>query len=103
MYRSRRLFGIAGADCARDNDFAPTEKPINRFVIRLISEPVEPTAANDCLPANCPTTTTSAALNNNCKTLERINGIQNNINLPITGPFNISISFFFTLSISIRL
>jgi len=43
--------------------FVPIEKPINKLVIRLMREPVEPTAASDCLPANCPTTTTSAALN----------------------------------------
>ena len=41
----------------------PTDRPTNRLIIRLIREVLEPTAASASLPANRPTTTTSAALN----------------------------------------
>ena len=52
------------------------ESPINTLVKRLISEPVEPTAANASLPANLPTTIVSAALNKSCKIPESINGTE---------------------------
>ena len=40
-------------------------------------EPFDPTAARELSPANRPTTTTSAALKNNCNTLDAINGNEN--------------------------
>ena len=41
----------------------PMDSPINRLTSRLISEPVEPTAARAVFPVNLPTTITSAVLN----------------------------------------
>ena len=61
--------------------FAPTDNPINILVNKFIIEPFEPTAANEFFPANRPTTTTSAALKNNCNTLDAISGNANNNNL----------------------
>ena len=69
----------------------PTDKPINKLTNRLTTEDVEPTAAIERGPANCPTTITSAALNNNCSTPENINGIENIKILPSNGPCVISI------------
>ena len=42
--------------------FVAEESPTKTPIIRLIAEPVEPTAASASLPANFPTTTVSAAL-----------------------------------------
>ena len=69
----------------------PTDKPTNRLTIRLMSEVLEPTAANASLPTNCPTTTTSAALNSSCRMLEAIRGRANNRILLHRGPLHMSI------------
>ena len=53
---------------------APTERPKNRLMIRLMMAPVEPTAATAMLPQYLPTTIRSAALNNSCNTLVSIMG-----------------------------
>ena len=72
--------------------------PINKLTNTLISAVVEPTAASDLLPLNCPTTIISTALNANCKIPEIISGNANEISLSIIEPFTISISYllFFT-------
>ena len=57
--------------------FAPSERPTNRFTSRLMSEPLEPTAASAVLPAKRPTTTTSAALNSSCRMLDAASGMEN--------------------------
>ena len=49
--------------------FAPTLSPTNRLTNKLMAELFAPTAANARLLAKCPTTATSAALNNCCRTL----------------------------------
>ena len=54
---------------------APTDRPINRLIIRLVMAPVAPTAATLMLPQNRPTITRSAALKSNCSTLVRIMGM----------------------------
>ena len=54
---------------------APTDRPMKKFTIRFVREPVEPTAATLTLPQNRPTTTRSAALNNSCSRLVRIMGM----------------------------
>ena len=41
----------------------PMDSPIKRLTRRLMSEPVEPTAARAVFPVNLPTTITSAVLN----------------------------------------
>jgi len=45
----------------------PTDRPMKKFTMRLIREPVAPTAASASLPENCPATTMSAALNRSCR------------------------------------
>gem|GEM_PF-6733424 len=63
--------------CLATITLAPTESPIKRLIRRLMSEPVQPTAAKASSPANFPTTTTSAALNSSCRMLESIRGTAN--------------------------
>ena len=65
------------------------------FTIRLVRDPVEPTAARHRSPcwANRPTTTTSAALNNSCNMLERISGTVNSSSFFKIGPWVMSISY----------
>ena len=48
--------------CFATMTLAPTLSPMNTLMIRLISDPVLPTAARDAAPAKRPTTTISAAL-----------------------------------------
>ena len=71
---------------------APTEKPINRLTIRLMTALVEPTAARAVGPMNWPTTTMSAALNSSCKMPDSARGMANRTILPSRGPFVMSIS-----------
>ena len=54
---------------------APTDRPMNRLMIRLVSAPVAPTAATDSCPQNQPTTIRSAELNSSCSTPVRTIGI----------------------------
>jgi hypothetical protein len=71
----------------------PTDSPRNTFTRRLISELVEPTAASASLPENCPTTMTSAALYNSCKTPVSISGMEKLITLRMIDPLHKSISY----------
>ena len=73
---------------------------MKRLTNILISAVVEPTAANDWLPANLPTTIISTALNINCNIPESINGTENDINLSIIVPLHISISYLFLLIVN---
>lgn len=66
--------------------FAPSESPTNRLTSRLMSAPFEPTAASAVLPANRPTTTTSAALNRSCKMLDAASGRENRMIFFSSGP-----------------
>ena len=76
----------------------PTERPTNRLTVRLISEVLEPTAAKASLPANRPTTTTSAALNRSCNRLEAISGRANSRILSASDPLHMSmLCFLFTI------
>lgn len=71
--------------------FAPTERPTNRFVRRLTSAEVDPTAASERSPAKRPTTTMSAALNNSWRMLENISGTAKAIIFFRIGPSSMSI------------
>ena len=71
---------------------APTLRPINTFTSRLISEPVEPTAASAWAPAKRPTTTISAALYKSCRMPVRISGPENISTLGKSAPVVMSIS-----------
>ena len=73
-------------------------RPINELTTRPTSEEVEDTAAKEVSPANLPTTTTSAALNNNCKTELAISGKANKRICLYRFPFVISIEYFFSIS-----
>ena len=68
----------------------PTDSPTNRLIIRLISAVLEPTAARASLPANRPTTTTSAALNSSCSRLEAISGRAKSSILSASDPLHMS-------------
>ena len=60
--------------------FAPIDNPTNIFISKLITGLFPPTAAKAALPANLPTTATSAELNNCCRMLLAANGsAKNNI------------------------
>ena len=72
--------------------------PTNRLIIRLISAPVEPTAAIASLPVKRPTTTMSAALNKSCKMPEIISGMEKIRILLKSGPLHISISYDFFMT-----
>ena len=76
----------------------PVHTPMQKPLIRKLTEPVEPTAARDWLPLYCPTTMISTALNISCSTPEIISGTANTISLSIRVPLHMSISylFFFT-------
>ena len=65
---------------------APSESPTNRLTSRLINAPLEPTAASAVLPAKRPTTTTSAALNSNCRMLDAASGTENKMIFCSMGP-----------------
>ena len=71
----------------------PTDSPTNRFTSRLMSAALEPTAARELSPANLPTTTMSAALNNSCKTLEHISGRAKASIFGSSLPLHMSISY----------
>ena len=71
---------------------APTEKPINRLTIRLMTALVEPTAARAVGPTNWPTTMMSAALNKSCRIPDRARGMANRMVLLTMGPLVMSIS-----------
>ena len=58
----------------------------------------EPTAARELSPANLPTTTISAALNNSCKMLEHIKGIVKISIFFKMDPLHMSISYVFFCS-----
>ena len=66
--------------------FAPSDRPTNRLTSRLMSAPLEPTAASAVLPAKRPTTTTSAALNNSCRMLDAASGRENRMIFCSMGP-----------------
>ena len=68
------------------------ERPMNTLMSKLISAPVEPTAASAVWPVKRPTTTISAALKNSCKTPESISGTAKRRILPSSGPLHMSIS-----------
>ena len=70
--------------------FTPMERPTNRLMIMLLSEPTEPTAASASLPANRPTTMVSAALKSSCKMPESIIGSEKNSTLVRREPSVIS-------------
>jgi len=53
----------------------PTDRPMKKLTIRLVREPVAPTAATDTLPQKRPTITRSAALKNSCSRLVRMMGM----------------------------
>ena len=79
----------------------PTDSPTKMLIIRLISAVLEPTAARASLPANWPTTTTSAALNSSCSRLDAISGREKSRILLASGPLHISILYcFFTSALS---
>ncbi|WP_242655120.1 hypothetical protein [Clostridium carboxidivorans] len=63
-------------------------------MIRLMSEPVAPTAANALLPEKCPTTTISAVLNNSCRIYIAIMGKAKINTLLNKGPLHISVLRF---------
>ena len=65
---------------------APTDRPMKKFTIRLVMEPVAPTAATLILPQNLPTIIRSAALNNSCRRLVRMMGMVYRIILGRSGP-----------------
>ena len=75
---------------------------MKRLMMRLVSEPVEPTAASASSPAKRPTTMTSAALNISCSMPESISGSAKRISGSSTGPFSMSISYAFLLLLIIR-
>ena len=52
----------------------------------MINAPLEPTAASAVLPAKRPTTTTSAALNSNCRMLDAASGTENKMIFCSMGP-----------------
>ena len=66
--------------------FAPSDIPTNRLTSRLMSAPLEPTAASAVLPANRPTTTTSAALKSSCRMLDAASGSENRMIFWSIGP-----------------
>ena len=66
--------------------FAPSDRPTNRLTSRLMSAPLEPTAASAVLPAKRPTTTTSAALNSSCRMLDAASGRENRMIFCSMGP-----------------
>ena len=70
----------------------PTETPTNKQTIKLISDPVEPTAATANSPSNCPTTTMSTALKSSCRIPVSARGIAKRRIFPRRGPLVISIS-----------
>lgn len=77
----------------------PTDKPTNRLMSRFISAVLDPTAARASLPANQPTTTTSAALNSSWSRLEAISGRAKNRSLSASDPLHMSMLWlFFTIS-----
>lgn len=51
--------------------------PIKKFVSRLMSATVDPTAASEWVDPKLPNTAMSDALNNSCKTLAAIKGMAN--------------------------
>ena len=65
---------------------APSERPTKRLTSRLMSAPLEPTAASAVLPAKRPTTTTSAALNSSCRMLDAASGRENRMIFCSMGP-----------------
>ena len=75
--------------------FTPTESPISTLIRRKIALVVLPTAARLLLPANRPTTMTSAALNNSCRIFAAISGRQKMISLSASEPWVMSILFLF--------
>ncbi len=88
---STSAFFPAPVNCATATQ-APTERPMKMLMTRLISAPVEPTAARAVLPANLPTTTMSAALYKSCRTPESISGREKRSIFPSSGPLVMSMS-----------
>ena len=80
--------------------FAPTDMPIKKLTSRLISELVEPTAAIALLLTKRPTTMISVALNSSCSTPEQISGTANSRIRLSNGPWHMSISYDFLISLS---
>ena len=80
--------------------FAPTDNPIKRLVNRLIRDDVDPTAASEWSPTNCPSITISVALKSICIILESISGKAKTSIFFNMGPFTISISCFFLFPLS---
>ena len=78
---------------------APTDKPTNRFINKLITGVLPPTAAKDLLPAKRPTTATSAELNNCCRMLLAARGRAKISIFLRSGPLSISICLFFCADI----
>ena len=80
---------------------APTDRPKNRFVIRLISDPVDPTAPADTSLANCPSVMMSDALYKSCKIPVAMIGREKRKILPRRGRdvMSSSLFFFFTFSL----
>ena len=73
----------------------PEERPINRFIMSVVREPVAPTAATDWLPQKRPTTTKSAALKSNCSNPVSIMGIVYSITVLRIGPSVKEVESFF--------
>ena len=76
---------------------------MNAPVRRLMSAEVAPTAASDVLPANLPTTITSAALNSSCRMPVSASGRENIISFGSSAPFSISSSFVLAMGTSLKL
>jgi len=71
----------------------PMEMPINRLTIRLMMEPLEPTAASAWLPTYRPTTMISAALKRSCSIPVAISGREKSRIFCGKLPVHISISY----------
>ena len=67
--------------------------PIKRFIITILSDEVEPTAASARLPVQRPTTMMSIALNSSCSMPESMSGAEKIISFLSSGPLHISISY----------
>ena len=67
--------------------------PIKRFIITILSDEVEPTAASARLPVQRPTTMMSIALKSSCSMPESMSGAENMISFLSSGPLHMSISY----------
>ena len=87
------------SECWAMTALPPMEIPMNRLTIRLMTGPLEPTAASAWLPTYLPTTMISAALKISCSTPVAISGRENSRIFFGREPVHISISYRWRMAV----